>query len=185
MAVDEHSAEVDHDALVGRLRESGIHFLTPSDADAGDLRGIPLRELVKRLVTQSDARLRSSLVPLLILHPEWAADVQVAVGDLEEPEHSELKALYCGAVYLQRLWRTRLGFYLGQFELLPDLFSSGLGLPPADERHGKTGLYALAAWHESRSPYPFNRLATYNKMLELLFEQLKIEARRHESKTAG
>jgi len=102
---------------------------------------------------------------------------------LTEPTRSELQALYTAAVYLQRLWRTRLGFYLGDFELLPDLYSSELGLPAADERYGKTGLHALAAWQASRSAYPFNWLASVNKMMNLLFEQLKLEAQHREPAT--
>jgi hypothetical protein len=179
------NSDDDREALVGRLRELGLRFLAPSDADVGDLSGLPVRELIARLVVHSDARLRFALIPLFILHPEWVLEVQSVLQQLTEPARSELQALYTAAVYLQRLWRTRLGFYLGDFEALPDLYSGVLGLPPASERHGKTGLYALAAWHASRSPYPFNRLASYNKMMDLLFEQLKTEAKRHEPTTTS
>ncbi|HIC88862.1 MAG TPA: hypothetical protein EYP04_05625 [Anaerolineae bacterium] len=74
----------------------------------------------------------------------------------------ELKALYTAAVYLQRLWRTRLGFYLGNYSELPDRFSNDLGLPSPAERHGKVGLYAPAEWHAKHSDYPVNRLSSYN-----------------------
>jgi hypothetical protein len=175
----------DHrDALVGRLRELGIRFLAPTDADAGDLSRAPVSELIAQLAAQPDARLRMAVVPLLILHPDRARDVQSAVEPLAGPMRSELQALYTAAVYLQRLWRTRLGFYLGDFEILPDIYSKELGLPAASERHGKTGLHALVAWQAGRSPYPFNWLAAYTQVIDLLFEQLKQETNRREPATA-
>jgi hypothetical protein len=182
---DQTKSSHEREALVGRLRELGICFLAPSDAEAGELSNLPATELIARLVVHSDARLHLALVPLFILHPEWAAHVHSAVKRLDEPARSELQARYTAAVYLQRLWRTRLGFYLGDFALLPDLYSSVLRLPPADERFGKTGLHALAAWHASRSSEPFNWLASYKKVMDLLFEQLKMEAKRREPTTAG
>lgn len=171
------SKERDREALVGRLRELGIGFLMPSDAEARELSRLPIPEVIARLAGHSDARLRMTLVPLFILHPEWAADVESAVEQLTEPARTQLQAYYTAAVYLQRLWRTRLGFYLGDFSLLPDMYSTRLGLPPADERFGKTGLHALAAWFASRSPDQYNWLASCTKMMGLLFEQLKRETK--------
>ncbi len=79
------------------------------------------------------------------------------------------------AVYLQRHWKTSLGFYLDNTTPLPDLYSQQLGLPPADEYFGKTGLHELADAWKARSPYPFNRLASLNQTIDLFFEQLRIE----------
>lgn len=185
MSSEPSNVDRDREALVGRVRELGLRFLAPSDAEAGELTNLPAPELIARLVAHPDARLRLALVPLLILHPDWATQVQSAVEQLTEPARTELQAFYTAAVYLQRLWRTRLGFYLGDFPLLPDLYSCALGLPPADERFGKTGLHALAEWHASRSPDPYNWLASYTKVMDLLFEQLKLGATHREPTTAG
>jgi hypothetical protein len=78
-----------------------------------------------------------------------------------------------------------LSFYLGEFSLLPDLFSRQLDLPPANERFGKTGLHDLAEAWTARSPYQFNRLASLNKTMELFFEQLKLEYPLHEPAPTG
>jgi hypothetical protein len=88
------------------------------------------------------------------------------------------------AVYLQRIWQIRLELYLDQIVLLPDLYSDQLELPPADERFGKTGLYALAEAWSARSSYPFDWLASLNKAMDLLFAQLKMEIS-HESTPIG
>jgi hypothetical protein len=174
----------DHDALVAQLREQGVRYLAPSQPDFSAPPQVSPKELIIRLVTHSDARLRLALVALLLLHPEWGPYVHFQVKKLAEPTRADLQALYTAAVYLQRLWHTRLEFYLRRFEMLPDLYSSQLGLPAAKERHGKSGLHALSTWQGHRSPYPFNWLASYNKLINLLFEQLKMEAKQHESTSA-
>ena len=170
----------DHDALVAQLRERGVRFLAPSQDDSTAAPRVSPNELILRLISHPDARLRLALVALLILRPNWGSYVHSEMHGLAEPVRTELQALYTAAVYLQRLWRTRLGIYLGKFEVLPDLYSSQLGLPAAEERHGKAGLHALSAWQTHRSPYPFNWLASYNKVTNLLFEQLRMEAKQSE-----
>ena len=173
----------DRDTLVANLRLMGVGFLAPSDAKTGQLM-LPL-ELIQALVSQADPRLRVALVALLLRQPDLASQVSALVDRLDQPARLDLQTLYTAAVYLQRLWRTRLGFYLGDFEILPDYYSTTLSLPPADERYGKVGLYALAEAWAARSAYPYNRLASLNKTLELLFDQLKQETKAHESTPAG
>ena len=162
------------ESLVAELRKRDIKFLAPSDARA--IEPISSNEdLMVALLASSDARLQLALTLLFIRHPELADGVSTLVRKLSPLQALELQTLYMAAVYLQRLWSTRLSFYLGEFSLLPDLYSSQLDLPPADERFGKAGLYALAEAWMARSSYPFNRLASLNKMMDLFFEQLKLE----------
>ena len=162
------------ETLVAELRERGVAYLAPSDALATEI--IPSDDaLLVALLEQPDARLQLALVPLFLRCPELARIVAQLVNQLDEALTLELQTLYMAAVYLQRLWKTRLGFYLDNTLLLPDLFSQQLGLPPADERFGKNGLHDLAdAWKE-RSRYPFNRLASLNNTMDLFFAQLKLE----------
>ena len=51
--------------------------------------------------------------------------------------------------------------------------------------NGKNGLYALADWHASRSPYHFNWCASYLKVMDLLFAQLKMEERNEFSRVVN
>lgn len=163
--------EAEREQLVAALRRYGVRFLAPSDPQGeGDLSP---QDLVARLVAHGDARLRLALISLFLLHPEWGEQVPTWLPSLEPSVAQEIKIWYQAAVYLQRLWWTRLGLYLGDFPPLPDWFSQELGLPSAQERQGKKGLYALADWHRQHSPYPFNRLASYQRAVELLIGQLK------------
>jgi hypothetical protein len=131
--------------------------------------------LITAILNQSDVRLQLALVNLFILRPNLAEYVPTLVEELPPAQSLDLQTLYMAAVYLQRLWRIRLGLYLDNISLLPDLYSHQLELPPTDERFGKAGLHALTEAWSDRSPYPFNWLASLNKTLELLFEQLKLE----------
>ena len=148
--------------LIDNLRRYGIRFLASGDPD-GNHAEIYLspEEIIVRLAQSADPRLRLALVPFFILHPQEAAKVNSLVDMLDEPAKTELMMFYMAAVYLQRFWKTRLQLYLPEFPLLPDSYSHVLSLPKADDRHGKSGLYALAERHANQSPYAFNRLASY------------------------
>lgn len=178
----EHSAENEREVLVAELQERGIRFLAPSDAAAmskgkPDSEGLADAQLLLALAQHPDPRLRLALIPWFILQPELHITLSDVLRTLSPPARIELQALYMAAVYLQRLWWTRLSFYLDDLDELPDLFSRELGLPSPAERHGKVGLHALAEWHAGQSDYPVNRLTSYEKVMDLLFEQLKREAR--------
>jgi len=175
----------ERDRLVAALRAKGIHFLAKGDEPVGESVALSPSALIAGLVSDPDPRLHLALTALFLLHPDWSAFVPSVAATLDGSAIIELQARYMAAVYLQRFWRTRLEFSLGKHPLLPDLYSRALGLPPADERYGKTGLIELAEWHARRSSFPFNRLASYHKAADLLFGQWQAEARQNEFATAS
>jgi len=164
------------ETVVALLRQRGVSYLAPSDAVA-TVAIASDDALLLALLRQPDSRLQLALIPLLLRYPHLAERVAMLTDQLEPQFAIELQMLYMAAVYLQRLWKTRLGFYLDTVPLLPDLFSQQLDLPPAEERFGKHGLYDLADAWKTRSRYPFDRLAALNTTMDLFFEQLKIEQR--------
>jgi hypothetical protein len=174
--------DAEREQLVAGLAESGIRFLAGGEAEA---RHVSPKELIAGLARHPDPRLRSALTALLLLHPDWSMYVPSISETLKGAALVELQARYMAAVYLQCMWRTRLSFYLGDFQMLPDLYARALGLPSPEDRFGKTGLVALADWHAQHSAYPFNRLAEYGKSADLLFGQLIAEARHHELATTS
>ena len=162
------------ESLVAALRERGITYLTPSDAVSV---GAPKthEQLLCALVHQDDSRLRLAVVPLLLRRPEISESVPALAARLDEKASLELQTLYMAAVYMQRNWRSRLGIYLDDMPLLPDLFSQQMGLPLPDEQFGKAGLIELADAWKARSEYPFDRLQALSITVELFFGQLKLE----------
>src|SRR5262245_25060148 len=98
------------DQLVAALRARGVDYLAPSDAS-----GDPLTDeaLVAGLASSADPRLRQALIALFLLQPSLAPLVPVLRPGLPEAASVELLAHYAAAVYLQTMWRIRLGHYLG------------------------------------------------------------------------
>ena len=172
----EFEGRYSRESLVAALRQRGVSYLAPSDAVACEALESS-EQLLTALLCQNDSRLRLAMIPLLLRQPELADCMPALTARLHPDLALELQTLYMAAVYLQRNWLSRLRLYLNSMELLPDLFSRQLGLPPPDERFGRTGLYALAEAWKARSAYPFARLEALNSTIDLFFEQLKIEAR--------
>jgi hypothetical protein len=170
--------------LVSALADEGVRFLAGGDDTVPRAR-IAAKDLIGAIVADPDPRLRLALTALFLLHPEYHAFVPDFASQLGGSAKIELQARYQAAVYLQRLWKTRLGYYLSDDQFLPDYFSRELGLPPPEERFGKTGLIALAELHARQSDFPYNHQASYQKSLELLIGQLKAEGHRLEFATAG
>jgi hypothetical protein len=173
---------VPREALIAALRERGVDYLLSEEAAS---RPLSDDDLIASLAAHDDARLRSALTALFLLHPELAGRVPALVERLEPLARVELQARYMAAVYLQRFWRTRLEIYHLQRPTLPDLFSTRLGLPPADEMYGKPGLQALAEWHQRQRPVTYNRRVEYELVIEHLIASLKMRARPHEPAPVG
>ena len=169
------ATENDRNQIVENLRVHGIYYLASGEIKQEARVNLPPQVLIKRIAENSDPRLRLALIALFIRHPQHAAIVSDLVGQLNEPARTELKTFYMAAVYLQRFWMPRLKLYIKDFPLLPDLYSKELFLPQPEDRHGKNGLYALADWHANRSPHHFNWRASYLKVMDLLFAQLRME----------
>ena len=131
-----------YEPLVAALSARDVRFLAPSDArpgpePMGDL------DLISCLVNHDHPRLRLALAALFIVHPELAGQLETLA--LSPAAETELRTQYTAAVCLQRMWSIRLSFYLGEFQVLPDLYSTSLDLPPVDAHYGKLCLHTLAA----------------------------------------
>ena len=164
----------EYEALVAALSIRGVRFLAPSDARPGP-EPIGDLDLIACLASHDHPRLRLALAALFIVHPELAGQLETLT--LSPAVATELRTQYTAAACLQRMWSIRLSFYLGEFQLLPDLYSATLGLPPVDAHFGKLCLHTLAARQ------PFDQLPAYDGLMSLLFSQLKAEAA-HEFATA-
>ena len=164
------------------LREHGVDWLAPSDAEGAPL---PDEALIASLAANEDARLRQALIALFLLRPALAPVVLKLRPEMDAAAEIELIAHYTAAVYLQRMWRVRLAHYLPPFADLPDYFSQKLQLPTPEDEYGKAGLYALAAWHaeHAKQAQRANHLSEYKGVADLLFERLKSKAKRNYSAT--
>jgi len=164
-------AQIERDDLVAGLHARGVCYLAPTPF--GDERTLSDEELLIGLATSRDARLRFAVAGLLLVRPELAS----TVIDLIEPANPssqtqiseairrELQKQYLAAMYLQRMWRTRLRLALGDTLLIPDHFTQHGTWPSADAMHGKLGL------HQLTETSPFNEWSSYEQVVELICHQ--------------
>ncbi len=130
--------------------------------------------LITDLARHPDARLREALILLFLRQPTYARYVPEITVALESEAALTLRHMYTAAVYLQRLWRSTLGLYLGSFLLLPDYFGQAEFCLPAPDLHfGEAGLRALAALFQAKTGYDW--LTTYHSAISLLLAQLSLE----------
>lgn len=162
---------MDRDDLVAGLHARGVCYLAPTPF--GDERVLGNEDILVGLAESRDARLRFALAGLLLVHPELAS---IVIGLVEPARTSapirisdvarrELQKQYLAAMYLQRMWRTRLRLALGDTSLIPNHFTQDGVWPAADAMHGKLGL------HQLTENSPFNEWSSYEQVVELICNQ--------------
>lgn len=160
------------DHLVAALHTRGICYLAPTPH--GDEPPLTDDELILGLAASRDGRLRFALAALLLVHPDLAEKAVCLVEqhcnpspDKQPPTWAwdEVRKQYVAAMYLQRMWRTRLDMALGERPLIPEHFTKELDLPASNVMYGEQGLRALT----ERSAY--NDWSSYEQVIEMLCEQ--------------
>ncbi len=139
------------DQLVNALHALGVNFLMGGrDADES-LHKQPAR-LISALSQSGEARLRLSLIPLFLEHPEYASRVRAIAKGLDPSARLTLQCYYSAAVWLAKKYQPNV-------VSLPDRFSKDLKLTPVDDPD--ENLRALATRHKKLSGSYVNWFATY------------------------
>ena len=166
--------------LVAALHWRDMCYLAPTPH--GDEPHLTDRELIVGLAASRDGRLRFALAGLFLRHPEVAdiaadmlesrivdragATVRRRTSLIVPPAAwDELRRQYVAAMYLQRMWRTRLRLAHGPSPLIPERFTAELGLPPADDMNGERGLRMLTETSE------FNDWSSYEQVIDMICDQ--------------
>lgn len=159
--------------LVAELRSLGIRYITrKSEQSLKSTR--PPQQLLADLVCQSNSRVRMTIIPLLIIHPEYVEYLPAALEPLSEDERFRLKLLYSAAVILQQIYSKEIESHLGPIEdHLPDLFTSELGIPANLSLQQKLDL--LATVQQKHSGQKLNWVGTYEKSINNWLRQKKLE----------
>ena len=145
------------DQLVDALYVLGINFVLGGDHKADRLHIKPVR-LIAALAGSSEARLRLSLIPLFLDHPELAIYVQRAQRGLDPSARLTLQCYYTAAVWLRLK-------YQAQRARLPDYFSRELNLNPGIDPD--ENLRSLARRHADLSGAQVNWLGTYQHAAQI------------------
>ena len=169
--------KADTSLLIAQLAAQGVrHLRAVKTVDS--IPDFKPESLMADLACHADPRLREARILLFLRQPIYARYVPELVDHLEANASLTLRHMYTAAVYLQRLWRSTLGLYLGEFPLLPDYFGqSEFGLPAPDLYFGEAGLHALAALFQKKTGYEW--LTAYRAAISLLLIQLSFETASH------
>lgn len=168
---------------------SSVSSVSSSDlVDALDTLGVPfLRDgtgktvtiepgiLLAALAASPEARLRMSLIPLLLAHPEFTEDVETALGRLSAEAAIVLRCYYTAAHWLQTKYRTRIATLCGDQPALPDLFGDELGL--VGQSRPDKALRSLALCQQKLSGSEINWLGTYEHAAQNWLRFMEYEAR--------
>lgn len=137
--------------LADALHTLGLNFIRGGESTQELLYKQPTR-LIAALAQSDEARLRLSLIPLFLEHPEYASHVRPVAKKLRLPAKLTLQCYYTVAVWLSQKY-SRNG------PSLPDLFSRTLNLTPGEDP--EENLRMLAKRHQELSGSFVNWLATY------------------------
>lgn len=151
------------DQLTHALRMLGVNFILGSKDTNESLYKHPTR-LISALAQSDEARLRLSLIPLFLEHPEYASHVRGIAKELTPSARLILQCYYSAAVWLQRK-------YCLENVPLPDHFSKDLHLTPADEP--EENLQMLAKRHKELSGSFTNWFGTYMHAAQVWYKGLE------------
>lgn len=158
------------DHLAHELHRLGVPFVR-TEADNTPPAPIPPEDLLLGLATSDEARLRLALIPLLLVHPDYAVHAPHVATQLAPPARLLFICYYTAALLLQQLHTGRLQTFFGPAAPLPDLFSTELGLPTVGTPAQRLAI--LAARQAALSGEPINWLGTYHHGAERLFTHLE------------
>lgn len=180
----EHDDHNDHkrdeelgERLLGELRAHGITYLSGGHEAmaAASAHPMPDAELLRALARYPESRVRNAVIGLLLLYPELAGAIPDALRAADEPTAESLATLALAALYMSRLWRTRLRLALGRAPELPaDLLApliAARGLPSPDEMYGELGLRALEQFEQARRGLPLNFIGDWQNQIDHLIAQ--------------
>ena len=136
--------------LANALHALGVNFIRGGKNTEKSLYHQP-SHLIVALAQSDEARLRLSLIPLFLEHPEYASRVRAAAKKLDSPARLTLMCYYTAAVWLVQKYQLNVS--------LPDHFSKVLKLTPGDGP--EENLRTLAKRHAELSGSYVNWLATY------------------------
>lgn len=144
------TAVITGDQITDALRALNINFILGGNIQNAFMHKSPAR-LIAALAESEESRLRLSLIPLFLEHPEFASKVGTAAKNLSPAARLTLQCYYTAALWLAKKYQPRI--------TLPDHFSQELGLSPASDPD--QNLRELANRHKELSGRRVNWLGTY------------------------
>jgi hypothetical protein len=148
------------DRLANALRFLGVNFIA-ADRDIPETLHKHPAQLIKALAQSKEARLRLSIIPLFLDHPEFASYLPKITRTLTPSERLILQCYYTAALFFQKKYSSPVEIK----QELPGLFSDDLGLEQCSDLD--VCLETLAARHQILSQSSVNWLGTYQHAAQI------------------
>ncbi|MEP7134555.1 MAG: hypothetical protein ABI904_06445 [Chloroflexota bacterium] len=158
--------------LTNALFVLGVKFIMGGSYDDGVLHKNPVR-LIVGLAESADARLRLSLIPLFLEHPEFSIYVPIALEKASGSARLTLQCYYSASVWLQKIHFEKLNSLKNTITPLSDLFSKDLNMKPEDDP--EINLVLLAKRHRELSHVQINWLGTYKHAAQVWMRGLELQ----------
>lgn len=160
-----HTTITTGDQLANALHVLGMNFIMAGEGDDQSLHKHPA-DLIAALAQSDEARLRLSLIPLFLEHPEYASRVRAVSKRLDPSAQLTLKCYYSAAIWLAKKYQVKAP--------LPDHFSKDLGLTPTNDPD--ENLKMLAKRHKELSGSLTNWLGTYQHAAQVWRKGLEFKS---------
>ena len=158
--------------LTTALRVLGVDFIMGENLGQGSLYKKPV-SLIAALAKSPEARLRLSLIPLFLEHPEFSEYVPSVSKKLGPITRATLQCYYTAAVLLQKQHQHQLDALIGSKPSLPVFFSSGLGLEITADF--EENLRSLGLRHQELSNSQVNWFGTYQHAFRVWLKGLELQ----------
>jgi hypothetical protein len=148
------------DRLANALHFLGINFIATDRVIPETIHKHPA-QLIKALAQSKEARLRLSIIPLFLDHPEFAGYLPKITKTLDPSGRLILQCYYTAALFFQQKFSSLVEIK----QELPDLFSEDLGLEHCSDLD--VCLETLAARHQILSQSSVNWQGTYQHAAQI------------------
>jgi hypothetical protein len=169
----------DEDQFVAELHQLGITFLSNRLIPSSKSPRFP-EQILADAIKQPSSRVRTAIIALFLLHPNFVEDVPTALGLLNQNQCQLLKLFYTAAVHLQRLYQNDLIAILGtELVWLPDLFGEELGI--SSPLSPQDAVQQLGIKHQEITHSLTNWPGTYKNVVDHLIRYKQREAQWNQS----
>jgi len=162
----------DGDLLVSELWARDVQFLMGKALT--DAPTLPPESLLKSLAQSNEARVRLSLIPLLLRRPEFASEAETVDRELSNSDPQLFfRCYYTAAMLFQQIYKKPLSRYFGSQQKLQDMFSIKLGAVLTQDH--EISLIELAKRHEILSGHKVNWIGTYKHATDIWLRHLELQ----------
>lgn len=168
------------DRLVTQLYQLGVTYLSNCATGGSDQPRSP-GKILAETIRQPSARVRTSVIALLLLHPSYAEEIPSTLNLLNEGHRLVLKLFYTAAVFLQRVYHKDLLPLLSEdWVWLPDQFGQELGISPNLSSHEAIRLLGIK--HQELTHSFTNWSGTYENVVHHLIRYKQCELQWNQSR---